>query len=158
MSHLICPSTGIDLFSLYVLFFHFRPRDGAPENRGSRGPVPPFFGLLNISALHVQYGIQAFAKFKRPEWTRLHPAANFYLKTLLGGARALNSPEKCAVRSPDGRYLAHIATVYYISRLPYHKILRPPLFNPGLSQFLSEISLPWNMQLGLTKYCCASYS
>ena len=29
-------------------------------------------GLLNISALHVQYGIQAFAKFKRPECTRLH--------------------------------------------------------------------------------------
>ena len=29
-------------------------------------------GLLNISALHVQYGIQAFAKFKCPECTRLH--------------------------------------------------------------------------------------
>ena len=29
-------------------------------------------GLLNISALHIQYGIQAFAKFKRPECTRLH--------------------------------------------------------------------------------------
>ena len=28
--------------------------------------------LLNISALHVQYGIQALAKFKRPECTRLH--------------------------------------------------------------------------------------
>ena len=28
--------------------------------------------LLNISALHVQYGIQAFAKFKRPECTRSH--------------------------------------------------------------------------------------
>ena len=28
-------------------------------------------GLLNISALHVQYRIQAFAKFKRPECTRL---------------------------------------------------------------------------------------
>ena len=27
-------------------------------------------GLLNISALHVQYGIRAFAKFKRPECTR----------------------------------------------------------------------------------------
>ena len=33
---------------------------------GLKGPRPPFFGLLNISALHVQYGIQAFAKFKRP--------------------------------------------------------------------------------------------
>ena len=30
------------------------------------------FGLLHISALHVQNGIQAFAKFKRPECTRLH--------------------------------------------------------------------------------------
>ena len=28
--------------------------------------------LLNVSALHVQYGIQAFAKFKRPEFTKLH--------------------------------------------------------------------------------------
>ena len=27
---------------------------------------------LNISALHLQYGIQALAKFKRPECTRLH--------------------------------------------------------------------------------------
>ena len=32
---------------------------------GLKGPRPPFFGLLNISALHVQYGIQVFAKFKR---------------------------------------------------------------------------------------------
>ena len=29
-------------------------------------------GLLNISAFHVQYGIQAFAKSKRPDFTRLH--------------------------------------------------------------------------------------
>ena len=29
-------------------------------------------GLLNISALHVKYENQAFAKFKRPECTRLH--------------------------------------------------------------------------------------
>ena len=29
-------------------------------------------GLLNISALHDQYGIQALAKFKRPECTRLN--------------------------------------------------------------------------------------
>ena len=66
-----------------------------------------------------------------------------------------NSLEKCAVRSPDGRYRAHIP-LYTISLGPLcHKILRPPLFNPGLSQFLSEISLPWNMQLELTKYCCA---
>ena len=122
---------------------------------GLKGPRPPFFGLLNISALHVQYGIQAFAKFKRPEWTRLHPAEDFNLKNFPGGACARNSLEKCAVRSPDGRYRAHIP-LYTISLGPLcHKILRPPLFNPGLSQFLSEISLPWNMQLELTKYCCA---
>ena len=36
------------------------------------GPGSPFCGLLNISALHFQYEIQAFAKFKRPECTRLH--------------------------------------------------------------------------------------
>ena len=39
---------------------------------GPGDPPPPFCGLLNISSLHVQYGIQAFAKFKRPECTRLH--------------------------------------------------------------------------------------
>ena len=52
---------------------------------------------------------------------------NFNLKNFPGGACARNSPEKCAVRSPDGRYRAHIATVCYISRPPYHKILHPPL-------------------------------
>ena len=30
------------------------------------------FSVLNISALHVQYGIQVLVKFKRPEYTRLH--------------------------------------------------------------------------------------
>ena len=35
-----------------------------------------------------------------------------------GGACTRNSLKKCAVRSPDGRYRAHIATVYYISRPP----------------------------------------
>ena len=38
---------------------------------GPGDPAPPLV-LLNISALHVQYGIQTFAKFKRPECTRLH--------------------------------------------------------------------------------------
>ena len=68
-----------------------------------------------------------------------HIAENFNLKNFLGGACARNSLEKCAVRSPDGnlvprafplnglrekpwgrgcpdgRYRAHIATLYYIS-------------------------------------------
>ena len=122
---------------------------------GLKGPRAPFFGLLNISALHVQYGIEAFGKFKRPGNALDCISENFNLKNFLGGACARNSLEKCAVRSPDGRYRAHIP-LYTISLGPLcHKILRLPLFNPGLSQFLSEISLPWNMQLELTKYCCA---
>ena len=44
-----------------------------------------------------------------------HIAENFNPKNFLGGACARNSLEKCAVRSPDGRYRAHIATLYYIS-------------------------------------------
>ena len=43
---------------------------------------------------------------------------NFNLKNFPRGACARISIEKCAVRSPDGRYRAHIATVYYISRPP----------------------------------------
>ena len=43
---------------------------------------------------------------------------NFNLQNFPGGACAQDSLEKCAVRSPDGRYLAHIATVYNISRPP----------------------------------------
>ena len=41
---------------------------------------------------------------------------NFNLKNFPGVACARNSPEKGAVRSPDERYRAYIATVYYISR------------------------------------------
>ena len=43
---------------------------------------------------------------------------NFNLKNFPGGACARDSLEKCAVCSPDGRYLAYIATAYYISRPP----------------------------------------
>ena len=39
------------------------------------------------------------------------------VKNFPGGACARNSLEQC-VRSPYGRYRAHIATVYYISRPP----------------------------------------
>ena len=54
---------------------------------------------------------------------------NFNLKNFPGGACGRNSLEKCAVSSPDGRYRADIATVYYISRAPPSQILRPPLIN-----------------------------
>ena len=43
---------------------------------------------------------------------------NFNLKNFPGGACAQNSLEQCTVRSPDGRYHAHITIVYYISRPP----------------------------------------
>ena len=40
---------------------------------------------------------------------------NFNLGNFPRGACNQNSPEKCAVCSPDGCYCTHIATVYYIS-------------------------------------------
>ena len=52
------------------------------------------------------------------------------LKNFPGGAYALNSLEKCAVRNSDGRYYAHIATVYYISRAP---LSQNPPSAPGLT-------------------------
>ena len=36
---------------------------------------------------------------------------NFNLKNFPGGACARNSLERCTVRSPDGHYRTHIATV-----------------------------------------------
>ena len=61
---------------------------------------------------------------------------NSNLKNFPGGACARNSLEKCAVRGPDGRYRAHIATVYYISRplLPQNP---PP--TPGLCASVESI-------------------
>ena len=41
---------------------------------------------------------------------------NFNIKNFPGGACARDFLQKCAVRSSHGRYRAHIATVYYISR------------------------------------------
>ena len=90
---------------------------GGFRGKPAPSPPPPFCGLLNISALHVQYGIQAFAKFKRPDALDCI-SENFNLKVFLGGACARNYLEKCTVRSPDGLHRAHIATVYYISRPP----------------------------------------
>ena len=46
---------------------------------------------------------------------------NCNLKSFSGGACPRISLEKCAARSPDGRYRAHIATVCYISRPPLTK-------------------------------------
>ena len=59
-------------------------------------------GLLNLS---VQDALDCISE-------------NFNIKNFSGGACARNFLKKCAVRSSDGRYHAHIATVYYISRPP----------------------------------------
>ena len=61
---------------------------------------------------------------------------NSNLKNFPGGTCARNSLEKCAVRGPDGRYRAHIATVYYISRPPLSQ--NPPP-TPGLCASVESI-------------------
>ena len=66
-------------------------------------------GLLNISALHIQYGIQAFAKFKRPECIRLH------LKNFPRVAFPPKFPRKVRCSQSWWRYCAHIATLYYLT-------------------------------------------
>ena len=71
---------------------------------------------MNISALHVQYGIKAFATLERPECIRLH-LRELQSQQFSWRSMPRNSLEKRAVRSPDGRYGTHIATVYYI-RIP----------------------------------------
>ena len=63
---------------------------------------------------------------------------NFSLKNFPGGACIRNSPEKCAIHSPHGRYCAHIATVYYISRLP---LSQNPLSAPVHKFLTSQLSL-----------------
>ena len=52
-----------------------------------------------------------------------------------GGACARNSLEKCAGRSPDGRYRAHIATVYYNYRPP---LSQNPPSAPGESVMIQQ--------------------
>ena len=54
-------------------------------------PVVREFFFLNISALHVNYGIQAFAKFRRPKCTLDCTSENFNHKNFPGGACAQNS-------------------------------------------------------------------
>ena len=53
---------------------------------------------------------------------------NFNHKHLRRNACARNSLERCAVGSPDWRYDAHIATIYYISR---HPLSQNPPSAPG---------------------------
>ena len=65
------------------------------------------------------------------------------LKNFPGRACAPNSVEKCAVRSPDGRYIAPILLLYTISLGPlYHNILRPPLL-PRRNLLLITLRASW---------------
>ena len=81
---------------------------------------------------------------------------NFNLKNFPGGACARISRGKCAVRSPDGRYRAHIVTVYYISRPPLSQI---PPSAPSLSQiytirFMYLIQFDFQMSLCRLQHGC----
>ena len=84
---------------------------------GPRGLGPPFVFYLifqhymfnmefrHLLTLSVQNALDCISE-------------NFNPKHFPGGTCPRNSLGKCADRSPDRRYRAHIATVYYIARLP----------------------------------------
>ena len=81
---------------------------------------------------------------------------NFNLKHFPGGACARISLEKSAVRSPDGRYRAHIVTVYYISRPP---LSQNPPSAPTLCQictirFMYLIQFDFQMSLCRLQHGC----
>ena len=125
MWNCFCPVCFLRERSIFRVSLKSRYDDGQWEiSREDLGVPRPPCGLLYISALHVQYGIQAFAKFKRPECARLH-LREFQSQKISRRSMRPKLPRKVAViGSPDGR---HIATLYYISRPPLSQILRPLL-------------------------------
>ena len=56
------------------------------------GPWPPL--LLTISALHVQYGIQAFPKLNGPECTTLHLTQRISISKIFLEEHVPETPEK----------------------------------------------------------------
>ena len=86
---------------------------------GPKGPLPPpppppppplwFIKYFSITCLESRHLLNLSVQ-NAPDCI----SENFILKIFPGGGCARNS----TVRSPDGRYRAHIATVYYISRPP----------------------------------------
>ena len=114
-------------------------------------------GLLNISALHVEYESRHLLNLSVQNAVD-YLSENFNLKTFCGEACTQNSPEKCAVRSPDGRYRTHIATVYYIFRPPLSQ--NPPSAPPWgqrVSALNSEYPL-WNVSNWLFReFGCSPY-
>ena len=64
---------------------------------------------------------------------------NSSLKHFPRGACFWNYFIECAVRSPDGRYRAHIATVYYISRPPLSQ--NPPPASADVRAYCKDINM-----------------
>ena len=84
---------------------------------GPGGPVPPFCpGVFFLKYFSITFSIwnPGICVQNGPDCI----SENFNLKNFPGGACARNSPEKCAIRSPDERFRAHITTADYVSRPP----------------------------------------
>ena len=64
---------------------------------------------------------------------------NSSLKHFPRGACFWNYFIECSVRSPDGRYRAHIATVYYISRPPLSQ--NPPPASADVRAYCKDINM-----------------
>ena len=121
--------------------------DELERKRLLRWLLPPasFCGLWNISALHVQYGIQTFAKFKSPECTRLH-LRKLQSQKFSWRSMCPKLPEKIAVRSPDRQYCAHTDSVYYISRPPLSQNpSSAPVYSSACTRYESQVM--WSSRL-----------
>ena len=81
---------------------------------------------------------------------------DFNVKHFPGRACTRISLEKCALRNPDGRYRAHIVTIYYISRPP---LSQNPSSAPSFSQictirFMYLIQFDFQMSLCRLQHGC----
>ena len=119
---------------------------------GPRGPCPPppLLWFIKISALHLQYGIQTFAKFKHPECTRFNTSQRTSIsKKFSWRSMHPKLPEKFAIRSPDGQYYAHIDSVYYIYRPPLSKNLSSaPVYSSACTRYESQVM--WSSRLSVS--------
>ena len=115
----------IELVPLGVLY-----KGGLRSGPGRGRPTPLlWFIKYSISALHVQYVIQVFSRFKRPESTRFHLRELQSQKLFSRRSMHPNLPRKAPLAVLMGA-IAPIMPLYTISLGPlYHKILRPPLYN-----------------------------
>ena len=120
-------------------------------------PQPHLWFIKYFSVLHVEYESTHLLNLSVQNAVDCL-SENFNLKNFSGGACTQNSLEKCAVRSPDGRYRTHIATVYYIFRPPLSQ--NPPSappWGPRVSALNSEYPL-WNVSNWLCgEFGCSPY-